>query len=296
MGIAVEGDKLAIACKDEVILLKNSEQLAWHYPKKPKTYDGLFLPRTTYHTGALDVHDLDFVQGGLCAVNTNFSCIIQIDDDYSFTPIWKPDFITKITSGDHCHLNGMAVSNDKIRYVSAFASSDAPRAWTTRLMESGIIIDYASKEIVLDGLAMPHSPRIYENDLFVLLSGTGELIKVNIDTYKQETIYQTDGFVRGLALYDGLAFIGLSKVRGDSSSFGKLKISEKANTAGVLIVDLETGELKGELQYLSSVDEIYDIQVLPGLKRPSILNTINDFHKKGLSLPETTFWGKAQED
>ena len=34
MGIAIEGDKMAIACRDEVIVLKNSVELARHYPKK----------------------------------------------------------------------------------------------------------------------------------------------------------------------------------------------------------------------------------------------------------------------
>ncbi len=295
MGLAIEADRLAVACKDEVILLRNSTQLAWHYPKKPQTYDGMFLPRATFHTGEVDVHDLDFTETGLAAVNTNFSCIIQIDTDYSFTPIWKPDFISKVTAGDHCHLNGMAVSDSKIKYVSAFASTDSPRAWTSKLMETGIIIDYDSKAVVLEGLAMPHSPRIYKDYLYVLLSGTGELIKVNMTTYEREIIFQQDGFLRGLAIHEGYAFVGLSKIREDSSSFGKLSIAAAANTAGVVIIELASGQLVGQISYLQSVDEIYDVQVLAGLKRPSILNTSDDYHKKGLSLPETTFWGVAKE-
>jgi uncharacterized protein (TIGR03032 family) len=99
MGIALDGDKMAIACKDEVVLLKNSKGLAVHYPNKPHTYDALYMPRLTYHTGALDVHDLDFAKNGdLLEVNTSFSCIIKIDENYSFTPIRKPAFISKLGS------------------------------------------------------------------------------------------------------------------------------------------------------------------------------------------------------
>lgn len=277
-------------------MLRNSPQLAWHYPKKPKTYDAMYLPRLTYHTGKVDVHDLDFVGEDLVAVNTNFSCLIKIDENYSFTPIWKPDFVAKATAGDHCHLNGMAVSDNEIRYVSAFATTDSPRAWTKNLMETGIVMDFATKKIVLDGLAMPHSPRIYKGDLYLLLSGTGELVKMNTETYSCETVFKTEGFVRGLAFEGDFAFIGLSKVRENSSSFGKLKIAEAANSAGVLIVDMCTLQLIGKITYDQSVNEIYDVQILPDMLRPSILNTLNEMHTQGLSLPATTYWGRQDQN
>ena len=49
MGIAEDSknDKIAIACKDEVIVFKNSKELAEFYPKSPNKYDALYLPRNT---------------------------------------------------------------------------------------------------------------------------------------------------------------------------------------------------------------------------------------------------------
>ena len=64
MGIAVKGDKMLIAAKDEVILLENSRDLATHYPSKPNTYDSLWLPRITFHTGQVDMHDILRPGGG----------------------------------------------------------------------------------------------------------------------------------------------------------------------------------------------------------------------------------------
>jgi len=179
MGIALEGDQLALACKDEVITFRRSKDLAPTYPNKPGVYDNLFLPRATYHTGSVDIHDLDYCEEGLCAVITNFSCIARIDENYSFTPIWTPPFITRATAGDHCHLNGMAVSEGKIKYVTAFAPTDNPRAWTTDLANTGLLISYDSKEILLDQLGMPHSPRLYNGNLYLLESAKGQLIRVN---------------------------------------------------------------------------------------------------------------------
>lgn len=112
MGIAehVENDQLAIACKDEIVVFANSSQLAKHYPKFPDRYDALYMPRLSYHTGPLDLHDLFFNDTGqLMAVNTLFSCMVTIDDQFNFTPFWKPPFIDKLVSEDRCHLNGMAL-------------------------------------------------------------------------------------------------------------------------------------------------------------------------------------------
>ena len=49
------------------------------------------------------------------------------------------------------------------------------------------------------------------------------------------------------------------------------------------------------MKYESSVDEIYDVQVLPGLKRPGILNTLSDIYKMGLSIPGSTFWAPMEK-
>lgn len=72
MGIAEdpETDHLAIAYRDEVIHFANSPQLAQYYPKAPGKYDALYVPRLTYHTGDLDIHDLNFgLDGQLFAVS-----------------------------------------------------------------------------------------------------------------------------------------------------------------------------------------------------------------------------------
>jgi uncharacterized protein (TIGR03032 family) len=44
-----------------------------------------------------------------------------------------------------------------------------------RRFDGGIVIDVQSGEIVIGGLSMPHSPRLYRDKLWVLNSGTGEI-------------------------------------------------------------------------------------------------------------------------
>jgi len=51
----------------------------------------------------------------------------------------------------------------------------------------------------------------------------------------------------------------------------------------------------GKIIYESSVDEIYDVRVVPNALRPNILNTENPEAGKGVSIPDSTFWGKVNE-
>ena len=299
MGIAedTKEDKIAIACKDEVIVFRNSADLAKFYPKAPNTYDALYLPRNTFHTGAIDIHDLNFGNNGeLYAVNTLFSSIVKIDDNYNFTPFWTPPFIDKIASEDRCHLNGMAMKNGKPKYATAFNSGNTTQSWRDKVTESGIIIDVETNAIIAKGLAMPHTPRIFNDQLYVLLSATGELAKVNTEDGTYKVIVQIDGFVRGMSLHKNYLFIGLSKLRKNSSTFGKLPFAEKANEAGIVVVHLPTKSIAGKLTYLTSLDEIYDIHILANKIRPNILNTLTDDHKKGLMIPNTTFWRQENND
>lgn len=295
MGIGIAQDKMAVACKDEVIIFRNSPGLAKFYPKKPNVYDAMYMPRATYHTGALDVHDIAYCKQGLCAVNTNFSSIVQINDSFSFEPIWKPFFINKIEAGDQCHLNGMAIENNEIKYVSALSESVTPRGWTANVATSGIILDYKENKIVASNLPMPHSPRRYKGSFYCLLSANGSLVRINVENGSYETIVQVNAFLRGLDFYQDFAFIGVSKLRKESSSFGSLAVSDSKQNAGVIIVQLSTNKIVGKIEYENSVEEIYDVKVLPNLKRPSILNTEKEDYKLGLSIPNRTFWGRSAE-
>ena len=295
MGIALEGPKMAVATLEEVLVLVNSPELARHYPNQPATYDALYMPRATYYTGQIDIHDLDYGNGELFAVNTSFSCIIKIDDNYSFSPIWKPPFISKMASEDRCHLNGMALLDGKPRYVTAFSTGDTPQAWREVVTNGGVVMDIETNEFIARDVPMPHSPRLFDGQLYLLLSATGELVKMDISTGKYEVVCRIEGFVRGLARCGDYVFIGLSRLRKNSSTFAKLKIADVSNQAGIAVVHLPTGAFAGEIKYHMSVDEIYDVQVLPGLFRPGILNTDKPEFRMGLSTPEATYWSRPEK-
>lgn len=296
MGLALDGRKLAIATKDEVLVLANSVDLAEHYPRQPHTYDALFMPRATYYTGNVDIHDLDWgANGGLFAVNTSFSCLIEIDDNYSFTPYWQPPFINKLASEDRCHLNGMTMVNGLPKYVTAFGTGNTVQSWRDTVTTGGIIMDVDSNEMVATEVPMPHSPRLYNGELYVLLSATGELAKVDIRSGKRTTVNKLKGFVRGLSFIGDYAFVGLSRLRRNSSTFAKLPIAADAQYAGISVIHMPTGALVGEIRYQASVDEIYDVQIFPEMTRPNLLNTQRPEFRLGLDIPGATYWARVEE-
>lgn len=287
--------KMALACKDELIIFSASKELAAHYPKNPATYDQMFMPRMTYHTSALDIHDVHFGENNkLFAVNTLFSCIVSFDDTYNFTPFWMPPQISELVSEDRCHLNGMAMENGKPKFASAFNQGNAHQSWRENLLTSGVIYDVETSEVVCQGLAMPHSPKIYNNNLYVLQSATGELTQIDLSSGKKNTVAHIGGFLRGMTLVGDYLFISRSKLRKNSSTFKSLTIDEKYNTCAITAVHLPTGSIAGYINYTSSVDEIYDIHALPGVLRPNILNTKTEDFKLGLTTPGATYWATKQ--
>ncbi len=290
MGIAIQGNKMALAAKQEVILLANDPGLAAFYPKQPHTYDAIFIPQATYYTGQVDMHDIDFGTEGIWAVNTSFSCLCLISDEYHFIPRWQPTFISALASEDRCHLNGMAMLNGQPKYVTALGQYDTVQGWRATITTGGLVMDVDSSEVVIRDLPMPHSPRMINGQLYMLLSASGEIIAADPEKGSYQVIRKLDGFVRGMAYYRDYLFVGLSKLRQNSSTFIDLPIAQKADYAGVTIIHLPTGAVAGEIRYQASVDEIYDIQILPDMHRPGILNTETDMFRKALSIPGTSFW------
>ena len=290
MGIALKDDLMGIATKDEIIILSNSPELGKSYPKQPGVYDSFFVPRVTYYTGQVDIHDLHFGNQGLWAINTSFSCLVQVDQNYSFLPKWKPPFIDAFVSEDRCHLNGLAMEYGEPKYVSALGTGNSPQSWRENITSGGMVMDIQNNHYILQNLPMPHAPRLYKGNLYLLLSATGEVVKADLESGKYDVIHKIKGFVRGMSIYNDYIFVGISKLRQNSSTFKHLDIANDAKESGVIILHLPTGAFIGEIKYKTSVDEIYDVVVLPDMIRPGILNTIDPTHKLALSIPDATFW------
>jgi uncharacterized protein (TIGR03032 family) len=247
-------------------------------------HDACFVPRETLVTGEIDVHDVGVLKDGrVVFVNTLYNCLATPSERHSFTPLWKPPFISRIVKEDRCHLNGLAMDDGVPRYVTAVSKSDTIDGWRDRRASGGVVIDVQSGEIVMDGLSMPHSPRMYRGQLWLLNSGTGELGWIEPaggNAGEFHPVAFCPGFLRGLALHGGYAFVGLSKPRYER--FEGLALDQKLADAdsepwcGVQVIELKTGACVHWFRIDGAVTELYDLAVVPDVIQPMSLGFASD--------------------
>lgn len=292
LGMALQGNRLALATRHWIGIFANAPLLAYDYlEEEPGKYDGLFLPRTSYHTGDLHTHDVTFQDNDLLFVNTRFSCLARPSHDHNFEPVWRPKFVSDLVPEDRCHLNGLAMVNGKPKYVTALGTTDEPGTWREKKATGGVVIDVESDEIILDGLAMPHSPRWYNGNLWLLNSGEGELQVMDPSSGRRDVVCRLPGYLRGLCFAGPFALIGMCKIR-EKHLFGGLPIQERVErlTCGVAVVDIRTGGMVGQFEFTSGCEELYDVLFLAGIRRATILNLEKPAVREAMTNPDSSYW------
>ncbi len=248
----------------------------------PNGSDRVYEPRQCFATGDVDIHDIAVDGDGRpLFVNTAHSCLALPCPDGGFDAVWRPPFISELKAEDRCHLNGLAMGADgRPAYVTAFGRADVMEGWRDHRLSGGLVIDVASGETVCAGLSMPHSPRLHDGRLWLLNSGTGELGTVDRDSGRFEPVCFCPGYARGLSFLGKWAVIGLSRPRRGNSTFAGLPLDDRLAAKGVgprcgfVVVDTTTGTLAHALTIHHTVDELYDVAVLPGARRPEALNPV----------------------
>jgi uncharacterized protein (TIGR03032 family) len=268
MGIAVKPGTIAVCTRKEVWFLRDAPDIAaklqpagWH--------DACFLARTSHFTGDIEAHESAWVGGEFWVVNTLFSCLASLDPYYSFAPRWRPPFISSLRPEDRCHLNGLALADGQMRYVTALAETDTPSGWRAVKHNSGCLIEVPSGRVVARGLALPHSPRVGGDRVLFLHSGRGALDAVDTRTGQVSSITRLPGVARGLALQDDYAFVGLSKARPTLEGVPIVEERDQLR-CGMWVVDLRTGAIAAQLEFMTGVEEVFDVQVLPGIRSPYV--------------------------
>jgi uncharacterized protein (TIGR03032 family) len=258
-------------------------------------FDRLYIPKAGYTTGDLDIHDIAVeASGRLVFVATGFSCLATLNERYSFTPLWRPPFLSKLAAEDRCHLNGLALVDGQVRYVTVVSTSDVNDGWRDRRRDGGCVIDVPSGKTVVSGLSMPHSPRVYRDRLWVLNSGTGYLGTVDVEQGTFTPFTFCPGYLRGLAFVGDYAVVGMSRPRHDKT-FGGLALDDELtkhgadSRCGLQIIDLRTGDVVHWVRLEGMVTELYDVVLLPNVVRPMALGFKSDEIQRTVAIgdPET---------
>lgn len=250
-------------------------------------FDRAYFPRTAFFTGGVDLHEIMKAQDGhLYGVITGYNCVARISahERGSFSPFWKPPFISEITNEDRCHLNGMCLENGQPAYASIVSDSNVEGEWREDRNGGGMIMDMRTDEIIVSGISMPHTPRIHNDTLWFLESAKGYLCKVDRKTGKFERVLWRPGFLRGLHFYKNYAFICSSEPR--DKTFEGLPLEDELQQRGASpqcsmdIINLDTMECLHSIVITGHVKEIYDVAILENCRQPVIFGVFGEETRK----------------
>lgn len=289
MGIAVKPNRLTIGCKRSIEYYHNVPAMIAKL-ENPDAYDACYIPRLSHNTGAIDIHEMSYGSDNLLwVVNTRFSTLCTIDFDNSFVPRWHPHFISALAPEDRCHLNGLAMINGQPGIVTALGQTDTANGWRTNKKNGGVLINVPQNKILATGLSMPHSPRWYNNRLYMLESGHGTLVSFDPKTLEKTVVARFPGFTRGLDFAGPLAFVGLSKVR-ETATFSDFPLLEelKERVCGVYVCNIQTGEIVGLVRFEGDVEEIFAVQVLQNQAFPEMLEPTDELIDSTYELPPSS--------
>lgn len=282
MGISAEPDgSLLVACGGSVVRHRN---VLGPDERVDGTFDACFMPRTVHVTGELDAHDIGVdADGRVVFVNTRYNCLATLSDTHSFAELWRPPFISALVDEDRCHLNGLAMEDGRPAYVTAVSRSDTVDGWRDRRADGGVVIDVRTGEIVCAGLSMPHSPRAYRGELWILNAGTGELGVVRREPSGAgvfEPRVFCPGFTRGLAFHGDLAFVGLSRPRYHRfeglALDARLRDADSDAWCGIQVIDLAKRSCVDWFRIDGVVGELYDLAIIAGHRCPMAVSLTSD--------------------
>ena len=270
MGIAASTQRLHVGTKNEVWRLDNFLR-----PDELENglFDRLFVPRAAQVTGDIHIHELAVEAcGRVVFANTRFSCLATFSESQAFKPLWKPRFVSRLAPEDRCHLNGLALEDGRVRYVTACATSDSVEGWRGGRRDRGVLVDIETDAIVAEGLSMPHSPRVVGAAIYFVESGRGALVRLDRASGRREDVAFCPGFARGLAFAGRYAVLTISLPR--SAAFDALAVAAELRARGavpwrgLLIVDLRTGDIVEWLRLEGDVTELFDVAVMENVRCP----------------------------
>lgn len=290
--------RLLLATRRELVVFADAPGLASGFRGEAGAkYDALYLPRLTYHTGDANVHDAALTATGPLVAATRLGCIARPSDRVGLVPTWVPPFLSDVSPDDRCHLNGIGLRDGVPAFVTCRGTTDTPGGWRPAQTTGGVVLSVPTGDVAWAGLAMPHSPRWHDGQLWVLNSGMGEVLVGPATSRTGEVVCRLPGYLRGLAFIGPYALVGMCRGR-ERPAGSPLPVEDAwpSLLCGVALVDTRSGTPVGRLEFTSGCTEVYDVRWLPGHRRPALLDADHPDGGRTLVLPGVGFRRDDVED
>lgn len=196
--------------------------------------------------GLDDVHDVLVSGGNIHVVSTGSNEVVEFD--WNFTELSRRRFSE---APDSWHLNCLGASPEGRIYFSAFGRFDTTRGYKGADSGTGFIQDLRGDSILIDGLTQPHNLLFEVSGHYLFAdSGTKSICRARSGCVLVRR--HVDGYPRGLAVHEGVLYVGLSCSR--NVVLGQSDIQ----SATLLALHLDTLDEIGRIAL--TANEIYDIR------------------------------------
>lgn len=261
---------LLVAANDELWRLSDALSAG---DLSPTGADRWLMCRTARFVGGVRPADPIAVEDDCWFASVALSAVCSLDDTFSARVRWVPPFISAVRPDLRCRLTGLGSRDGIPAVVTSASTSDVAGGWNEQKVRGGVLVDISTNEVIASGLSMPHSPRWYNGQWWLVQAGTGEL--GYIDDGQFVAVAAIDGFARGLSISHNSALVGGSGSRWDEIVDGlpiaeRLSCSSRRPASGVFIIDLMTGRNAGELRLDGTAREVADVVVLPNARRAEL--------------------------
>jgi len=250
----------------ELSTIKNLMVRDGHPGKNRK--DKLLVPsRVKYYAGAYYFHDLAMIGEKLYANSVGKNGVIEINFSTSSSEkiIWSP-LSSRAQNTNHLQLNSIAAGKSLSEsYFSASAEKPGeykPGDIRFPVDKKGVIFSGKTKKVIARNLTRPHSAKIYKNRLWVNNSGYGEF--GNIQNGELNVITKFDGWTRGLAFFNNIAFVGVSKIIPKFRVYAP-GIKGESQECSVYAIDLKEKKIIGAIEWPYG-NQIYGIEWMDAKK------------------------------
>jgi uncharacterized protein (TIGR03032 family) len=271
---------LAVDLKQGVVHLastRNPNQLLELVPvirlengSRPRRMDPVLMPvRSTFLPGSTYLHDLALIGGVLHANAVGRNVVVRSGHRGRLELAWWPKCVERrpgrpAIDRNYIQLNSIAAGPSLERSFftasSAAISRRRPGHRNYPVDGGGVVFSGRTREPVATGLTRPHSARFgSDGRLWLDNSGYGEVGVVEGGRFCP--VHRFEGWTRGLAFHDGLAFVGTSRVL---PRFGHYAPGVDARRAqcGIHILEMASGRILGSITWPAG-NQIFAVEVAP---------------------------------
>jgi uncharacterized protein (TIGR03032 family) len=238
-----------------VAATRNPNQIVELSPVAAAEGPELVPSRVKFYPGRYYFHDLAFVGGDLHANSVGQNGVLRVDFN---SPVpeelcWWPRCMEDengrpATDLNYIQLNSIAAGDtlENSFFTASSAARSRRRPWHLNYPVDGrgVLFSGSTREVAGSGLTRPHSARFDQGRVWVNNSGYGQV--GFFDEGRYHVLSTLPGWTRGLAIHNGVAWVGVSRVLPKYASYAP-GLDPSVQRCGIVAVDLASGRHLGSL-------------------------------------------------